>query len=77
MRSSSSVVKTKVAPTTVKGVHLEDITVESAERRVELRAPAGWPIEDFVIDGLKVHRTSKPDVIENVPVREISGDRPR
>ena len=68
---AASVVKTEVAPTTVKGVHLEDISVESAERRVELRSPPAWPIEDFVIDGLKVHRTSKPDVIENVPVREL------
>ena len=68
---AASVVKTEVPPTRIGGIRLEDIFVESAERRVELRSLPDWPIEGFVIDGLKVHRTSKCDVVENVPVAQL------
>ena len=68
---ASSAVKTEVPPTRVKDIRLEDICVESAERRVELRSSPGWPISGFTIDGLKVGRTTKPDVVENVPVVQL------
>lgn len=68
---AASVVKTEVPPTRICGIRLKDIFAESAERSVELRSLPGWPIEGFVIDGLKVHRTSKCDVVENVPVSQL------